>query len=169
MGLLKTILLGRDNGIRSKVRKSLFGGSTEDTSPGSSYSAPGGNTDRAAPPPAEAALGLFPEAPKDTNPPAGFEVVLHKDALKPGKVVEIIIAGKAIAVANVDGEFFACTNSCPHADGPLGDGSLAGSVLSCPYHGWSFDLKDGSCKTNPDFTLKTYEVAVEKDAVCVKI
>ena len=169
MSLIKTIVLGRENGIRSKIRGKLFGGSSVDTSPGSSYSAPRSEQSSAAPAPAEAALGLFPEAPKDVTPPEGYEVVLHKDALAAGKVVEIIIGGKAIAVANVDGEYFACTNSCPHADGPLGEGTLSGSVLSCPYHGWQYDLKDGSCLTNADVTLKTYDVAVEKDAVCVRL
>jgi nitrite reductase (NADH) small subunit len=156
MGLFKTLVLGRDNGIRSRIRRMLFGGGgSVDTSPGSAYSAP--TYDREAdapPPPAEAALGLHPEAPKDTTPPDGFEVVLHKDALKPGQVTEIIIAGTAIAVANVDGTFRACTNTCPHAGGPMGEGSLSGAELTCPYHGWAFDLTDGACSTNPDVRLQ---------------
>ena len=68
MSLLKTILLGRENGFRASLRKKVFGGGAEDTSPGSSYSAPRGS-DAAAPAPAERALGLKPEAPKDVTPP----------------------------------------------------------------------------------------------------
>jgi nitrite reductase/ring-hydroxylating ferredoxin subunit len=166
MSLLKTLLMGRENGIRAGIRKSLFGASVEDTSPGSSFSAP---QDPPAPEPAEAALGLKPEPPRDVIPPEGFEVVLHREALKPGKVAEIIIGGKAIAVANVGGKFHACVSSCPHADGPLGDGSLQGSILSCPYHGWEFDLTDGSCKTNPETTLGLYDVKIVGDAVCVRL
>ncbi|NOY27996.1 MAG: Rieske (2Fe-2S) protein [Oligoflexia bacterium] len=112
---------------------------------------------------------MSPEAPKDVTPPSGYEVVLHKDALPAGRVVEIIIGGTAIAVANVAGTFYACTNTCPHAGGPLGEGSLQGSLLTCPYHGWIYDLIDGSCKTNPDIVLTMYDVVVEKDAVCVRI
>ena len=168
MSLLKTLLLGRENGIRSKIRKAVLGGGAEDTSPGSSYSAPRPSPER-QPAPAERALGLKPEAPKDVTPPEGFEVVLHKDALKPGKIVEVIIGGTAVAVANVDGTFYACTNACPHAEGPLGDGSLDGSVVTCPYHGWKFDLKSGASITNPGVTLKTYPVAIEKTAVCVQL
>lgn len=168
MSLLKTILLGRENGIRAKIRKAILGGGAEDTSPGSSYSAPRA-TDEPRPAPAERALGLKPEAPKDVTPPEGFEVVLHKDALKPGKVVEVIIGGTAVAVANVDGSFYAITNTCPHAEGPLGDGALEGSVVTCPYHGWKFDVKSGACLTNPGVTIKTYPVAIEKSAVCVQL
>ena len=164
MGLLKTLILGRENGVRARLRRMAFGGPV-DTSPGSAYSAPRDEP----PPPAEAALGLLPEAPKDVTPPDGFEVVLHKDALAPGRVTEIIIAGTAIAVSNVGGTFHACTNTCPHAGGPMGEGELEGSVLTCPYHGWAFDLKDGTCETNPDVKLELFDVQVVGDAVCVRI
>ena len=93
----------------------------------------------------------------------------YREALKPGMVTEIIIGGRAIAVANVEGTFRACVNACPHADGPLGEGSLEGGLLTCPYHGWQFDLESGACPTNPEVTLTTYEVQVVEDAVCVKI
>ncbi len=171
MGLLRTVILGRPDGVRARIRRMLGGGGAEDTSPGASYSAPGGDGGwgSAAPEAAEPALGLHPEAPKDVTPPEGYEVVLHKDALAPGAVVEVIIAGAALAVANVDGTFYALTNSCPHAGGPLGEGALDGPLLTCPYHGWTYDVTDGSCKTNPDVTVKTYPVAVEKDAVCVRV
>lgn len=160
MGLLSTLLFGRENGIRAKVRRRIFGGGDAQVRP---------RVDDSPPPPAEAALGLFPEAPKDVTPPDGFEVVLHKDALAPGKVTEIIIGGKAIAVANVDGTFRACTNACPHADGPLGEGTLEGGLLTCPYHGWQFDLESGACPTNPDVELPTFDVQVVGNAVCVRI
>ena len=166
MSLIKTLIMGRDNGIRSGLRNKLFGSPAEDTSPGSAFAAP---RDPPAPEPAEAALGLKPEPPRDVTPPEGYEVVLHREALKSGNVAEIIIAGTAIAVANVDGNFHACVSSCPHADGPLGDGSLDGSMLTCPYHGWEFDLRDGSCNTREDTTLQLYDVQVVGDAVCVKI
>lgn len=171
MGLLRTLLLGRPEGLRSKLRRAATGGSgSDDRSPGDAYSAPSSDGGWGAEPPAaEPALGLSPEAPKDVTPPEGFEVVLHKDALPKGQVVEIIIGGTAIAVANVDGDFYAVTNTCPHAGGPLGEGTLDGVELTCPYHGWTFDLSDGSCKTNPDVVIKKYDVVVEKDAVCVRL
>ena len=165
MGLMKTLIVGRENGVRAKIR-SMLGGGSVDTSPDSSHSAPRYDDQ---PPPAEKAVGLKPEAPKDVNPPQGFEVVLHKDSLKPGQIVEIIISGKAIAVANVDGTFHACTNACPHADGPLGEGELVGKVLTCPYHGWQYDITTGDCITTPSAHLATYEVAIEGPAVCVKL
>jgi nitrite reductase/ring-hydroxylating ferredoxin subunit len=162
MGLLKTLILGRDNGIRAKIRCILLGGGAEDTSPNISYSAPSYT------PPVGAGSGGM-EPPRDVTPPEGFEVVSHKGALKPGEVKEIIAAGTAIALCNVDGEYHAVSNSCPHADGPLGEGKLDGTVLTCPYHGWSFEVTDGSCGTNADACITTYEVHIEGDAVCVRL
>lgn len=165
MSLLKTLLKGRPDGFRARLR-----GRRAPPSPVPAPSAPSsGGGWAGAPPAGEKALHLSPEAPKDVTPPDGFEVVLHKDALKPGKVVEIIIGGTAIAVANVDGAFHALANACPHAGGPLGEGSLDGEVLICPYHGWGFDVKTGACRTNPGARVHRYEVVVEKDAVCVRL
>lgn len=178
VGLLRDLVLGRPDGQRARLRR-LLGLGGQDGGASGSGTAGGGGAGRPPSPPAagwgkepaaaEPALGLSPEAPKDVTPPEGFEVVLHKDALPAGQVVEIIIGGTAIAVANVGGAFHAMTNTCPHAGGPLGEGTLDGHDLTCPYHGWTFDVATGACKTNPDVVLRRYDVVVEKDAVCVRL
>lgn len=173
VGLLRDLLLGRPDGMRAGLRRKLGLGGGQAGSRGQTSVAPAPAPPAAGwgkePAAAEPALGLSPEAPKDVTPPEGFEVVLHKDALPAGQVVEIIIGGTAIAVANVGGSFHAVTNTCPHAGGPLGEGTLEGSELTCPYHGWTFDVASGACKTNPDVLLRRYDVVVEKDAVCVRL
>ncbi len=162
MGLLRTLLIGRENGIRSKIRSAAFG-SSADTSPDSAYSAPSYT------PPQPAAQTQRPEPPRDVTPPEGFEVVLHVNALKPGEVSEVIAGGTAICVANVDGEFHALSNTCPHADGPLGEGELNGKMVTCPYHGWAFDVTDGACETNSSAAVDVFEVQIKDDAVCVRL
>ena len=158
MSLLKTLLLGRPTGFRSK----LFGaGAAPGTQRGSAAPMP------SAYEPAEKTLSLRHEAPKEVTPPDGYEVVLHKDALDEGQIIEVIISGKAIAVAKVDGTHHALANTCPHAGGPLGDGKLKDGVVSCPYHGYKYDLRDGSCKTNPALSVQKFEVRIVGDAVCV--
>lgn len=167
MGLVKTILLGRPHGIRRTLagKLGLVSPPAEDRRSTESARTP----ERPAPEPAERALGLNREAPKDVTPPDGYEVVLHKDALAPGKIIEIIIGGTAIAVANVAGTFYAISNRCAHADGPLGEGTLDGTVVTCPYHGWQFDVRDGGCRTHPNAKVPTYPVQVVGDAVCVQL
>lgn len=164
MGLLKTIVLGRPNGIRRTLAGKLGVGGSASAGGSAAPSSPA-----VAHEPAERALGLRKEAPKDVTPPDGYEVVLHKDSLDPGKIIEIIIGGTAIAVANVDGAYYAISNTCAHAAGPLGEGSLSGTTVTCPYHGWQYDVRNGACKTHADAKVATYAVQVVGSAVCVRL
>jgi nitrite reductase/ring-hydroxylating ferredoxin subunit len=162
MGLLRTLLLGRQHGIRARIRRritALLGGAERE------HEAPVDWT----PPPAQSFSSSTPEPPKDVVPPPGFEVVLHVDALAPGQLKEVIVGGKAIAVANVGGEFYATTNSCPHAESPLAEGELDGAKLTCSGHGWMYDVTTGVCLTNPDVHLATYEIQIVEKAVCVRV
>jgi nitrite reductase/ring-hydroxylating ferredoxin subunit len=159
MGLLRTLLLGRQHGIRARIRRritALLGADREAARPPEA-------------PPAPVFESRTPEPPKDVVPPAGFEVVLHVEALPPGEIKEVIVGGKAIAVANVAGSFHAITNSCPHAESPLAEGSLDGAKLTCPGHGWMYDVTTGMCLTNPDVHLATYEVQILEQAICVRL
>jgi nitrite reductase (NADH) small subunit len=57
--------------------------------------------------------------------------------------------GREIALFNVDGKIYALDNSCPHMGGPLGEGELKGCIVTCPWHGWQFDVKTGACLNMP--------------------
>jgi len=84
-----------------------------------------------------------------------------------GKVVEI--GGKAIAVFNCDGQFYAIDNTCKHRGGPLGEGALSGSTVTCPWHGWEYDVTSGACSMDPSITVQKYDVKVEGDDVLLSI
>ena len=168
MSLLRTLMLGRENGIRSAIRSFIAGsgGEAPDWTPDSAYSAPSYE-----PPPVAPSAGddARPEPPRDVTPPEGFEVVIHVEALRPGEVAEVIAGGTAICMANVDGTFYALANTCPPGDGPLGEGTLNGTKVTCPYHGWVFDVRDGSCDTNPSASVQSYDVQIKGVAVCVRL
>lgn len=57
--------------------------------------------------------------------------------------------GREIALFNVQGKIYALDNACPHMGGPLGEGELEGCVVTCPWHGWQFDVKTGACLNMP--------------------
>lgn len=63
--------------------------------------------------------------------------------IPPGKSMGVTCHEEEIAVFNLDGVFYACTNRCPHAGAPLENSMIAGTVISCPWHGWRFDLAAG--------------------------
>ena len=83
------------------------------------------------------------------------------------KVVEV--DGKAIAVFNCDGTFYAVDNTCKHRGGPLGEGALAGTTVTCPWHGWEYDVKTGACLLDPKITVKSYPVTLEGDDILVSV
>ena len=61
----------------------------------------------------------------------------------PGTSIERVAANEMVALANVDGQLYAIDGLCPHQGGPLGTGALCGKVLTCPWHGWQFDVTTG--------------------------
>jgi nitrite reductase (NADH) small subunit len=76
--------------------------------------------------------------------------------------------GQEIAIYNVNGEFFAIQNSCPHQGAPLAQGSLCGEVIECGLHGWQFDLRTGECFTVTE-KIATYVVFVEDDLIKIVV
>jgi nitrite reductase/ring-hydroxylating ferredoxin subunit len=88
--------------------------------------------------------------------------------LQPGACARVALPdGNEIAVCNVDGEYYAIENSCPHRGAPLSDGALYGHVIECGLHGWQFDVRTGECLTVLD-RIKTYEVTIEDGVVKVQ-
>jgi nitrite reductase/ring-hydroxylating ferredoxin subunit len=75
-------------------------------------------------------------------------------------------AGRELAIFNVNGEFYATENFCPHQGAPLSQGILCDHVIECGLHGWQFDVRTGECLTVPE-RIKTYEVVVEGGLVKV--
>jgi len=78
------------------------------------------------------------------------------------------VEGQAILLVKSKGVLYACESECPHQGAPLQGALLkeAGSI-SCPRHGYRFDLVSGACKDHPEFALKTYPVEVRGDDIYV--
>jgi nitrite reductase/ring-hydroxylating ferredoxin subunit len=69
-----------------------------------------------------------------------------------------------VAVFNVDGRFCATQAKCTHRQGPLNEGTLDGSTVTCPWHGSQFDVCTGAVLQGPaKEPLKTYRVTVDGD------
>lgn len=98
----------------------------------------------------------------------GFVRVAKKDELLKGEGKVVEAAGKAIALFNVDGRFYAMDNACQHRGGPLGEGDLQGNIVVCPWHGWEYDVTTGQCLTAPGKNVK-YQVKVEGDEIFVDV
>ena len=84
-----------------------------------------------------------------------------------GTIREVQVGGKAVALANVGGKFYAISNTCLHHGGPLGQGPLEGNIVTCPWHGWEYDVTSGKIRQNPSVGVDGYPVEVRGDEIFV--
>jgi len=96
-----------------------------------------------------------------------FERIAKTAEIAPGTVHEVQAGGKPVAVANVGGKFYAISGTCLHRGGPLGQGSLDGNVLMCPWHGWQFDVTTGKVSGNATVGVDCYPLEVRGDELFV--
>jgi nitrite reductase/ring-hydroxylating ferredoxin subunit len=102
--------------------------------------------------------------------PGRFVTVARVDDLASGELLGVRLDGHAICLANVDGHFYGVAATCPHLGGPLAQGELKGSVLTCPWHMAQFNVRTGCVLRGPARTdLPTYEVRVAGDEIRVAV
>ena len=87
----------------------------------------------------------------------------------PGTGRECVAGNRIVAVFNVAGEFHALDGICPHQGGPLGKGKLTGCILTCPWHGWQFDVITGQHQTSKSLVHPQLSVKVDEGVVFVKL
>ena len=91
----------------------------------------------------------------------GFRRVASIPDVQPGEVRVFEVNGDSIALANVEGRFFALDNVCTHDGGPLGEGMLFGDQVECPRHGARFQVETGRVMAFPAVVpVRTYTVRV---------
>jgi nitrite reductase/ring-hydroxylating ferredoxin subunit len=91
----------------------------------------------------------------------------RKDEIPAGAIREFQVEGKTIALANVDGKFFAVNNTCLHRGGPLAEGELDGKLVTCPWHGWRYDVTTGKLDMNPAVGVVCYPVEIRGQDIFV--
>lgn len=87
----------------------------------------------------------------------------------PGAVIERVVDDRIVALASVDGRWHAIDGLCPHQGGPLGQGSLCSGVLTCPWHGWQFDVASGRHRLSATVRQTVHEVREERGRVFVRL
>ena len=113
------------------------------------------------------------------------QVVAAAREIEPGGRKLVEVAGRAIVVFNIAGEFFALANRCPHKAGELCKGKISGfisspepgvyeishegEVIRCPWHGWEFHIRTDKSWCDPrTMNARAFEVKVEKGAQLVE-
>ncbi|MCA8995718.1 MAG: Rieske 2Fe-2S domain-containing protein [Planctomycetaceae bacterium] len=82
---------------------------------------------------------------------------------------EITVQDRVLAVFRTDDAFHVLDGICPHAGGPLGAGTLTGSIVTCPWHGWQFDVTTGQHCLSQQICQPSFPVKVEADGLYVEL
>jgi 3-phenylpropionate/trans-cinnamate dioxygenase ferredoxin component len=113
-----------------------------------------------------------------------FVQVAMTTEIKEGAMKEYKVGDQEIFIARIKDKFYAANNICPHMGGKLGQGTLDGTIITCPRHASKFDLMDGSVVRWTDWTgvkasvsrlfraprpITTYRVNVEGDNISVEL
>jgi nitrite reductase/ring-hydroxylating ferredoxin subunit len=111
------------------------------------------------------------------------------DELEPGDRKLVTIDGVSIGLFNLDGEYYALRNECPHQGGPVCSGDVHGAIearfdgvgerldaqitddpaITCPWHGWEYSLETGNHLGTESISLPTYDVTVENDSLYIEL
>jgi NAD(P)H-dependent nitrite reductase small subunit len=95
--------------------------------------------------------------------------VAQANELAPGQGKLVQVDGQPIAIFHVGGRFYAVEACCPHEGGPLAEGVIEGTRVICPWHGYDFDLKTGSCGVDPDLRALTYPLKVQNGDILIEM
>jgi len=94
--------------------------------------------------------------------------VAEPDELPEGRVKSVTCELETICLTHFKGQYGALLNACPHQGGPLGEGSIEGELLRCPWHGWDFDPLTGKPPGGYDDGVPTFPLEVREDGIYVR-
>ena len=90
--------------------------------------------------------------------------------MPPGQAASFTVEGQRIALFNVGGTYYAIGDACTHRGGPLSEGNVQGTKVTCPLHAADFDLKTGAALCPPaQKGVPSYKVVIEGDDIKVEV
>lgn len=100
---------------------------------------------------------------------ASWTDVCCEEEIPLGQSKEVVVGDSIVAVFHDAEGWHALNGICPHHGGPLGKGTLRGCVVTCPWHGWQFDVRDGTYQHSQQLKQPCYSVRVEAGRVWVRL
>ena len=87
----------------------------------------------------------------------------------PGHGKMVVVNGRHVAVFRLGDDFYAIDNLCLHKAGPLCDGDVDNDVVTCPWHGWSYEIRTGILVQDRRVGVNRHEVKIEEGAVSIRL
>ena len=90
--------------------------------------------------------------------------------LPAGSAIQVEVRERKLAVFNVAGSYYAIDDTCTHQAGPLSEGEVEGTTVTCPWHGATFDVTTGNVLGPPDPSgVRSYRVQVDGGDIKVEV
>lgn len=99
-----------------------------------------------------------------------FIKVATIEEIRPGQAKLVDVNGNEIALFNIGGQFHAIDNNCTHVGGPLCEGEISGSEVTCPWHGATFDITTGRVTGPPAMeALNRHNLRIEDGNIEIEV
>ena len=98
-----------------------------------------------------------------------FVPAIGEDELKAGTMKLVTVAGRSILLARYGDQFYGVSNRCPHMGCSLANGELKEYIVTCPCHGWRFDIRNGQYQAAKAIKLMTYECKIQDGKIHIKL
>jgi len=89
--------------------------------------------------------------------------------LPEGTAKEVVVGDAILALVHAGGEVHALDGMCAHQGGPLGKGAVEGCTLTCPWHGWQYDVATGRQLLSETIRQRRYPARIEGDRIMVRL
>ena len=104
-----------------------------------------------------------------SSPQTNFVKVADLKDVPEGTPKAVKVEGRSVALFQHQGSFYTTDNQCPHMGYPLTRGRVRNGVLTCDWHGWSYDMRGGGCFTGGCDDLDTFPVEVRDGAIFIDV
>jgi len=98
-----------------------------------------------------------------------FVVVGRVSAFAPGGAAMVTVSGRHVALFRLGDQFFALDNMCLHRGGPLCEGPIDNEVVTCPWHGWSYQIRTGTMVQDPRVGVSKHDVQIAGDEIAIRL
>lgn len=111
------------------------------------------------------ALGVGVDTTSFASGPVEWTQAGSSGALPAGRPTQVVVEGTAILLVRIGDDVFALADRCTHRGGPLAEGRMDGACITCPWHGSTFSVRDGSCVSGPATRPQPVYETRERDGV----
>lgn len=98
----------------------------------------------------------------------GWHLACDESQLVSGQGCELVVADRIVALFKQGDAIYALDGMCPHQGGPLGKGTLTGCIVTCPWHGWQFDVSTGQHQASKSIRHTTFETKIVEGKVWLR-